>query len=86
MPRCLLPFSFLGRSTALEALFDFDVDAEGAVLVAQADDRDIAIHVVLHLNHLLLGRTHVGNIGDGEIVGDLLFDGDACGSVLLRAR
>src|SRR5690348_16069305 len=34
----------------LEALFDFDVDAEGAVLIAQADDGNIAVDVVLHLN------------------------------------
>jgi hypothetical protein len=39
----------------IEALFDFYVDAEGAVLVAQGDYRDVAIHVVFDLNDLLLG-------------------------------
>jgi hypothetical protein len=39
----------------IEALFDFYVDAEGAVLVAQGDYGDVAIHVVFDLNDLLLG-------------------------------
>jgi hypothetical protein len=38
----------------VEALFDNHVDTERAVVVAQGHDRDVAIHVVLHLDYLLL--------------------------------
>src|SRR5205823_1695565 len=68
----------------LEALFDFDVDAEGAILVAQAHDGYVAIYVVFHLNDLLLCRTHIGNISNREIAGDLLLDRDARRRVLFR--
>src|SRR5713226_1267356 len=63
-------------SFLLEALFYFDVDAERAVLIAQSHNRDIAIDVVLHLDHLLLRGAHVRNVGDGQVARDLLFDGD----------
>src|SRR5207302_7561426 len=73
------------QKASLEALFDFYVNAERAVLIAQAHDRDVPIHVVLHLNHLLLGRAYVRNVSDGEMAGALLLDGDARCGVLFRA-
>src|SRR5882724_7248859 len=38
----------------LETFLDFHVDAERAVLIAQRDHGNVAIHVVFHLNDLLL--------------------------------
>src|SRR5579863_7166712 len=74
------------RPAALrEAFFDFYVDAEGAVVVAEGDDGDVAVDVVFHLNDLLLGGADVADVGDSEVVGDLLFDGDAGGGVLFGA-
>jgi hypothetical protein len=37
-----------------EAFLDLDVDAKGAVVIAQRHNGNIAIDVVLDLNHLLL--------------------------------
>src|SRR4029077_329183 len=62
-----------------EAFFDFYVDAEGAVVVAQGDDGDIAADVVLDLDNLLLRGADVADVGNGEVASDLLLDGDASG-------
>jgi len=70
----------------LKALFDFYVYAERPVLIAQSDNGHIAIHVVLHLNHLLLRRAHVRNVSNGEVAGNLLFDRHARRCVLFRTR
>src|SRR5258708_980131 len=68
-----------------EAFFDFYVDAEGAVVVAEGDDGRSAVDVVLDLDNLLLGGADVADVGDGEVASDLLFDGDAGGGVLFGA-
>src|SRR5579885_2240323 len=68
---------------SIEAFADFDVDAEGAVLVAEGDDGDVAVDVVFDLDDLLLGGGDIGFVGDGEIAGDLLLDGDAGAGVLV---
>ena len=47
-----------------EAFLDFYVDTERPVLIPQRHDRYIAVHGVLHLNHLLLRRAHIRNISD----------------------
>jgi len=47
------------RFPLLEALFDFYVYAKRSVLIAQPDNGDVSVHVVFHLNDLLLRRTHV---------------------------
>src|SRR5579864_5527185 len=60
----------------LLALADFDVEADYAVLVAGADDGDVAAHVVLALNDLLRSLRDVLAESQGEVVGDLLFDRD----------
>ena len=57
-----------------EAFFDFDVDAESAVVVAESDDRNVAVDVVFDLNNLLLGGADVADVGDGEIAGEGLLD------------
>src|SRR6202007_2848411 len=43
----------------LEAFFYLYVDAERSVLIAQPDNGDVAVHVIFHLNDLLLRRTHI---------------------------
>src|ERR1700746_2182582 len=65
------------KRPSIEALFDFYVYAEGAVLVAQGDHRDVAVYVVFDLNDLLLGGANVADVGDGDLAGALFFDGDA---------
>src|SRR5882762_2382104 len=66
----------------LKALLDLDVHTERAVLIAQPDNRNIAVQVVLHLDHLLLGGAHVGDIGYRQIAGNLLLHGHARPDVL----
>src|ERR1700674_2347329 len=68
-----------------KALFDLYVDSKRSVLIAQPDNRDVSVHVVFHLNDLLLCRAHVRNISDREISRNLLLDGHARPCVLLRA-
>src|SRR4029077_20667692 len=70
----------------LEALFDFNVDAKRSVLIAQPNNRNISVHVVFHLNDLLLRRTDIRNISDGEVASNLLLDGNARRRALLGAR
>src|SRR5713101_2386293 len=69
-----------------KALFDFYVDAKRSVLIAQPDNGYVSVHVVFHLNDLLLRRTHIRNISNGEVASNLLLDGNARRGVLFRAR
>src|SRR4029077_18152505 len=71
-------------SGLLEALFDFYVDTKRAVLISQADDGDVAVHVVFHLNDLLLRGSDIRNISDGEVACNLLLDGYPRRRVLSR--
>ena len=70
----------------LEVLFDFYVDAKRPVLIAKRHNRHIPVHVILHLNDLLLRRAHVRNIRNGQVARHPLFDGNARPGVLARAR
>src|SRR2546423_13209851 len=69
-----------------KAFLDFYVDTKRSVLIAQPDDGDVSVHVVFHLDDLLLRRTHIRNISDGEVTSNLLLDGNTCRGVLFRAR
>src|ERR1700687_644386 len=69
-----------------EALFDFYVDSNRSVLIAQPDYRQVSVKVVFHLNDLLLGRAYIRNISDGEVRRNLFLDGNACRGVLFQAR
>src|SRR6202012_2286748 len=83
------PLFFSGRFLGFhlwEALLDFYVDTERTVVVAQGYDRDVAVHVVLDLNDLLLRRADVGDVGDCDVASDLLLHGDTRGGVLPCAR
>ena len=71
---------------SVEMTDEFDVEAVGAVDVAQEDDRKIAFDVVFHLDELLLIGSGVGRVRDGEIARDLLLDGDARGCVRFGRR
>src|SRR6266568_7204263 len=71
-----------GQPALFESLLEFDIEAERAVLIAQGDNGHVAIHVVLHLNHLLLRGSHIGDVRDGQVARHLLFDGDARGGGL----
>src|SRR5262245_39880316 len=60
----------------LLALANFDVEADYAVLVAGADHGNIAGKIVFDLNNLLRCGRHVGAVGQGKVIGNLLLDGD----------
>ena len=66
-PRSLL--SFLAAA-------DSHIEADDAVLVARADDRNVAIDIVLSLDDLLRTLRNIGGVGEGEVVGELLLDGN----------
>src|SRR5579863_7085779 len=68
----------------MEMLDEFDIEAVGAVYVAEEDDREVSFYVVFDLDQLLLIGSGVGRICDGEVAGDLLLDGDASGGVRFR--
>src|SRR5260370_41700361 len=68
-----------------EALFDLYIDTNRSVLIAQPDNREVSVHVVFHLNDLLLGRAYIRNISDGQIRRNLLLDGNACPGVPFHA-
>src|SRR5580692_11335263 len=63
-------FKLESASESLEALFDFYVDAERAVVIAQSHNRYVSVHVVFHLDDLLLRRTHIRYIGDRQVARD----------------
>src|SRR5260370_20129511 len=52
------------------------VETNDSVLVAQRHDGNSPRDVVLHLDDLLAGNGDVGAVGQGEIAGHLLLDGD----------
>ena len=71
----------------LEPRFADDVQAEGAVFIAQADDGKFAIDGVLDLDHLILRGGDIRDVGNDQAARNLLLDGDAGdGSLLLRGE
>ena len=52
------------------------VKADHAVLVARSYDRKVAIEIVLALDDLLRALRDVGGIGEGDVIGEFLFDCD----------
>ena len=55
---------------------DLHVEADDAVLVAVADEGNAAIEIVLPLDDLLRTLRNVGGVREGEVIGELLLDGD----------
>lgn len=53
-----------------------NVEADYSVLVTDSDHGNIASDVVFHLDNLLRRLRHVGAVGQGQIVGNLLLDRD----------
>jgi hypothetical protein len=53
-----------------------EVEADYAVLIAGADDGKVAIDIVLALDDLLRTLRDIGGVGEGNVVGELLLDGD----------
>ena len=52
------------------------VKAYYSVLVARANDRKVAIEIVFALDDLLRALRDVGGVGQREVIGEFLFDGD----------
>src|SRR5580692_232982 len=69
-------------TSLLETLSENHVHAEGSIFVAQGDDGNIGAQQVFDLDDLLLGGGHIGDVGDREVGGKTLLDGDARGAVL----
>jgi len=67
-------------------LYEFHVQAVGSIHIAEKDNRKIALHVVLHLNKLLLVGSRIRGVSDCKVLLELLFDGDARGCVRLSRR
>src|ERR1700690_4600345 len=55
---------------------NFHVEADYAVLVADGHNGNIVREVVLDVDDMLGSLLHSGTVGDGQIVGDLLFNRD----------
>ena len=70
----------------LEARLADEVEAEGAVFVAQSDHGEVAVDGVFDLNHLVLRGGDVRNVGDYQAARDLLLDRDAGDGILLRSQ
>jgi len=62
---------------SLEASAEAELKAEDAVLVANAENGNIIADVPFKLDDAVLGVGSVGDVGEGQIVGDLLFDRNA---------
>src|SRR5579864_6849284 len=67
----------------LETCFADNIEAEGAVFVAQGHYGKFAIDGVFDLDHLVLGGGDVGDVSDDQASGDLLLDGHAGNGILL---
>src|SRR5438552_12057389 len=55
---------------------DADVEADDTVLVAGADHGNVPRKEVLPLNDLLRALRDIGAVGERDVVGELLLDGD----------
>src|ERR1035438_9213305 len=53
-----------------------DIETDHAVLIARAHNRNIAVDVILALNNLLRTLRNVGAVGESNVIGELLLDGD----------
>src|ERR1039458_6312952 len=53
-----------------------DIETDHAVLIARAHNRNIAVDVILALNNLLRTLRNVGAVGESNVFGGLLLDGD----------
>lgn len=76
---CSIGSRYFSASTFFLLLFaaaNAHVEADYAVLIAIAHDGDAAIHIVLSLNNLLRALRNVGGVSEGDVVGELLLDGD----------
>src|SRR5215472_10925062 len=71
------------RSWSLLVTSDMNIKPQHAVLVAHGHDGDVLINVVLHLDHGLRGLGEIGDIGESDVVVDLLFDRDPRDRVVL---
>ena len=75
----------IAADVSLEMLHKLDVEAVGAVDIAQEDDGEVALHGVFHLDELILvGSGGVGGVGDGQAASNLLLDGHARRGVRFR--
>src|SRR5579859_5032284 len=64
---------------------DVHVKSEHAILVSYRYDGDVLVDVVSHLDHRLRRLGEAGDVGKGQVVVDLLFNGDAGAGVIFRA-
>src|ERR1051325_3973231 len=71
--------------TSLMAPPDVHIKSQHAVLVSHSYDGDIFINVVFHLDHRLRRLREAGDVSEGDVVVDLLFNGHASAWVVFRA-
>src|ERR1700689_236108 len=64
------------ENTLFSAVAHAHVEADYAVLIAVAHDRDVAVDVVFALDDLLRTLRDVGAVAERDVIGELLFDGD----------
>src|ERR1700691_3524999 len=74
------------KNRSVEVLHELDVQAVSAVDIPQKHNRKIALHVILHLNQLLLVRSRIRRIRHSKIPRDLLLNRHARRSVRFRSR
>src|SRR5262249_37640700 len=70
---------------SVEPLLDLHVDSKCPVVIPQRDNRHVPVHVVFHLDNLLLRRAHVAHVGNRQVARNLLLHGDPRRRVLLRS-
>src|SRR5258707_948528 len=70
----------------LEARLADDVQAEGAVFVAQSDHGKFAVDGVFDFNDLVLRGGDVRDVGNYQAARNLLLDRDAGDGILLRSQ
>src|SRR5260221_13495344 len=83
--RCDRNGSSVLRACSLLALADMNVKADDSVLIAHGHHGDIFINVVFQLDHSLRRLREAGDVGESDVVVDLLLDGDPRAGVIFRA-
>src|SRR5581483_3050392 len=68
-----------------ESLLEIEVEPEEAILFALRNYRPLFAHGPFHAHDLRVGVGNIGDIGEGDVGADLLFDGQACLRVILNA-
>ena len=71
------------RCTALEPFVNPHVDCVSAIFVTQGGDRQVLLHLILHLHRLVLRVRYIGAECQQDIPGDPLLNRNLCAWIRL---